>query len=53
MYCLATQVVAGMNYCYLSIENETDFYLDYVYVDLEGNETISSMRLFDYPQLND
>ncbi len=53
LYCLATQVVAGMNYCYLSIENETDFYLDYVYVDLEGKTEVTSMRLFDYPQLND
>ena len=52
VYLLATQLVAGTNYCFLAMDNGT-FILAYVYADLEGNVTVSSTRLFDYPQLND
>ena len=52
MYCLATQLVSGTNYCYLVMESETEFVLDYVYVDLQGNVELTGMRYFDYPLLS-
>ncbi|MBQ7058272.1 MAG: hypothetical protein IJM83_03090 [Firmicutes bacterium] len=51
MYCLANQLVSGTNYCYLVMESETEFVLDYIYVDLQGNVELTGMRYFDYPLL--
>ena len=51
MYLLASQVVSGTNYCFLAVEGENTFVLDYVYVSLDYETELLTMRLFDYPEL--
>ena len=51
MYCLAWQVVSGTNYCFLAVEGENTFVLDYVHEVQGGDTELLTTRLFDYPEL--
>jgi hypothetical protein len=45
---LGTQVVAGTNYMFLTIEDNSSYKIIIIYNDLENNSTITSVKDFDY-----
>ena len=48
LFCLAYQVVAGTNYCYLAVSDTGFPELVYLYADLEGNVSVSDCRTWEH-----